>query len=160
MENIVSSASYIFCKNKLNQLCILAGKRGSTAPSCPNMYNVPTGMREFNETPQQCAQRETYEETNLNISADKFKYIDSEEWAKGKFGANFVVQLDGFIDEYRIGNGDGENSKFQWISIDEINSVQWAYNMDTTVLKMSQNIMLETVKQKFHIILEKLTKKD
>lgn len=135
-DNIISAGSYIFCKNEMNEWCILGGKRGASAPSCPNMYNIPVGMREEGETAQECAQRECYEETNLNIPLSKFKFVNKEEWAKGKVGANYIVILDGNIHNYNIGLGDGENDKFKWIPMTQINKVPWAYNMDKTVMKM------------------------
>ena len=100
------------------------------------MYNIPVGMREEGETAQECAQRECYEETNLNIPLSQFKFVNKEEWAKGKVGANYIVILDGNIQQYNIGLGDGENDKFKWIPMTQINSVPWAYNMDKTVMKM------------------------
>lgn len=139
-DSIISAGSYIFCKNKYNEWCVLGGKRGATAPSCPNMFNVPVGMREEGETAQECAQRECYEETNLNIPLSKFQFVEKEEWAKGKIGSNFVVILDNTTDNYHVGNGDGENDRFQWIPINQINQVKWAYGMDKTILRLFNKI--------------------
>lgn len=164
--NVISAASYIFAKSqRYNDWCILCGKRGATAPSCPNMYNVPTGMREKEDGDiVSCAVREVYEETNLKLPKPLFKLIDTEEWARGKFGANFLVVLPKDITNYHIGNGDGENSKFIWLPLSDLNKVSWAYNMDRTVQKMYSHFnrkeRLDNILKEVKIISNKLLKEN
>lgn len=142
-----SCASYIFCRDSENRLYVLAGKRRGS--HFGGMYNVPTGhFRDhyncINETPEECAARETSEETGINIPTSMFKDVGDEYYntrfgrAKGK---NFLVMLDGSIEEYQPGSGDGENDRFVWMPVDVIDVVPWAFNMNNTIKKILNNII-------------------
>ena len=146
MKNLISAALYCFCLNKEGEYCILAGKRGSTAPSEPNKYNVPTGMREYGETIEQCAQRECQEESNIHV--ENISYVNDVEWARGRFGANCFSLLDGTTDQHPSGQGDGENKRFEWIPISQINNYNWAYNMDKTVVYIYNKFLKDISKTK------------
>lgn len=137
-RNACSSASYIYCKDMRGNLCVLAGKRGATAPSAPNLYNVPVGMRERGESVSECAARECLEETGLSIPLGMFKFAGTEECAGGRYGANFAVRLNGTTTDYAIGSGDGENSRFVWIPLSGLSRVSWAYGMDRNILKFAK----------------------
>lgn len=156
--DIISAAVYIFAKNENNEWCVLGAKRGSTAPSCPNMYNVPVGMREgYDKTIYDCAIREVDEETGIRFSRNELEFIETEEWGKGKVGSNFRIICNKPTYEYRIGNGDGENSRFQWISLNDINKVKWAYGMDRNIMKLSSRLMNEN---RLHDIIKRVLKEN
>ena len=135
-----SVATYIFCYNKQGQKCVLAGKRlgyGSVG-----QYNVPTGLvgdENIDETIDDAAIREVYEEAGLRLSkeyledAGDTKY--NNRWGE-QIGKNFAVYLDGVTDEYRTGEGDGENERFVWIPEEAIDAVPWAFEMDKMVKKL------------------------
>lgn len=142
-DNYDSSCSYIFCKNEDGSWCILCGRRGNTAFSGRNLYNPPMGMKEFGETAVQCAVRECEEETGLSLPENLFKFVNSEEYGDGKMGANFVVVLDGVVEQYQTGNGDGENSKFEWIPVNYINNLQWAFNTNRTAIEIFEKYVHE-----------------
>lgn len=161
IDKTVSSGSYIFCKNENGEWCILAGKRGSTAPSEPNKYNIPVGMK---DTPQEdsveCAARECYEETGLRLSINLFKHVGYDEWAPGQVGNNFLVTLPNTTENYTIGNGDGENDKFIWIPMSQINKFQWAYGMNRIIVDiynkhMKKNIYITESQLKYILKAEK-----
>lgn len=134
--DIISAASYIFGKNQNNKWCVLCGKRASNDYSCPNMWNVPVGHREYTDkTAQICAQREVQEESGVNIPLNMFKFVEREIWGKGKVGSNFLVILNDNIEHYPIGQGDGECTNYQWLPIENVDKLQWAYNMNKTLLQ-------------------------
>lgn len=41
--------------------------------------------------------------------------------------ANFRVHLSGNTMKYSVGEGDGENERFQWIPLDEIEKYNWEF---------------------------------
>lgn len=136
-DDFVSAATYIFANNKEGERCILAAKRRGNYSG--GLYNVPVGMREeIDENIVDTAVREVQEETGLTIPSNLFNFINGERWGKDSVGANFVVHLNGTVDSFEIGEGDGENDKFSWIPLSQINSVNWAYNMGNTVTQMSK----------------------
>lgn len=70
-NNIVKVGVGCWIFNKSGQ--VLLGKRLSKHGH--NMWAPPGGHLEFGETPNQCASRELYEETNIKISPNKFDFI-------------------------------------------------------------------------------------
>jgi 8-oxo-dGTP pyrophosphatase MutT (NUDIX family) len=142
-DNFVSAATYIFCKDDEGQMCVLVGRRRGNYGG--GLFNVPVGMREpYDDSIVDTAVREVEEETNLSLQPNLFHFVNGEEWGENKVGANFVVRLNGATSSYQIGNGDGENDRFIWIPLDKVNDVQWAYNMDKTVMNMSSSMLNES----------------
>jgi 8-oxo-dGTP diphosphatase len=70
-NNIVKVGVGCWIFNKSGQ--VLLGKRLSKHGT--NQWAPPGGHLEFGETPQQCASRETYEETHMKISPKNFDII-------------------------------------------------------------------------------------
>ena len=137
-----SCAAYIFCNDENGELCVLAGKRRGSHYG--GLYNVPTGhfrdhYKDMNETPSECAARETREESGINIPPSMFKDIGDEyyktNWGMAK-GKNLLVILNGTTTEHTPGIGDGENDRFTWIPISKIDIVPWAFNMDKTIMQI------------------------
>lgn len=121
----VSVSCYIYCNDS-----ILVAKRGSTAPSNPDKWNVPVGMIDGNETPEQAMVREIREETGLDVSPSQLEYMGTQEWGDGiNNGKNYRVILDGECSDYHIGEGDGECSKYQWVNISDTDEYDWAFGM-------------------------------
>ena len=144
--DLASCATYIFCKDENGELCVLGGKR--RGGHCGGMYNVPTGCfrdhyKDMNETPVECAAREVREESGLNLPLSLFKEV-GDEYYETRYGMqkgkNFVVTLDGITNEHKPGVGDGENDRFLWIPISQIDIIPWAFNMDKTIMNIVNNI--------------------
>ena len=54
---------------------------------------------------------------------DIMEYIGNSSYGDGvRCGANFVTNLEGTTNQYQTGNGDGENSRFIWIPVSEIDN--------------------------------------
>lgn len=134
---IVSTATYVYAKDKDGNLYVLAGRRGSTAPTGANKLNPPMGMIDYGETPEESAIREIEEETGLKIKKTDLVDNGEEEYAnrKGIGGKNYSIMLSGDITEYKIGEGDGENSKFKWVKVEDIEDNDWAFGTGSTAKK-------------------------
>lgn len=136
--DIVSVAVYIFAKNEKGETFVLAGKRGSSAPTGANKMNPPMGMIDWGESPVEAAVREIEEETGLKIKKEDLVDRGDEEYKnrKGTGGKNYTVLLSGKISDYVIGEGDGENSKFSWVKVSSIKDDDWAFGTGNTAKKL------------------------
>lgn len=133
----VSAATYIFCKDSEDVWNVLVGKRsGNSYEHQGGYYNVPVGMAEYGEDALTCARRECYEETGLNIPSNLFRLVGKDEWRPNTFGANFLVVLNGKTTDHETGEGDWENEKFEWIPINDIRRLNFAYGMGNTIISI------------------------
>ena len=134
-----SVATYIFCLDKQGQRCVLAGKRRGYDGG---KYNVPTGLvgdNYFNETVEDAAVREVYEEAGLSISKSLLRDAGDTPYRNRygeQLGKNLVVYLQGTTDDYRLEKGDGENDPFIWLPEEMIDRVPWAFGMDKIVKQL------------------------
>lgn len=139
-----SVATYIFCKDKNGNTYILAGKRRGSNHG--GMYNVPTGQvgdKYYDETVEDAAVREVSEESGINIKTSQLNDIGDEEYSNRYgigLGKNYMVVLDGTIDEHKPGRGDGENEQFQWIPVTQVNLVPWAFGQDKNIYNISNTL--------------------
>lgn len=134
MSNIVSAAAYIFAKNTNGEWCVLCGKRSGNNPHHQGgLYDVPVGMREYNEDIADTARRETYEEAGINIPKNQFRFIEEQPWGNGvNVGSNFLVILDSCLP---IGKGDWEHEGFMWLPVNQVGQYSWAYGMGSVIVK-------------------------
>lgn len=102
-------ALYLFSK-KGGELHILCSLRGETAPTCPNMYNVPCGHCNEGESLEHAVIRELYEETNIVLSEEAIVRLPS----------NYVVNYGAFLlNNPEPTNGDNENCNTCWVPVKE-----------------------------------------
>lgn len=129
-----SSATYIFSKGKDGVWSVLAARRKDKSDDdFGGLWNVPIGGREKDESTLDTAVRETKEESGLEIPKTDFISVgDSCYFENGEkhMFSNFVVIMK---EKVNPGKGDGENSKFKWIPMAEIDKHKWAFGMDNTV---------------------------
>ncbi len=139
-----SVATYIFCKDESGRTYVLGGKRRGSNNS--GRYNVPTGLvgdSIYGESVLDAAAREVKEESGLSIPTNLFKDIGDEQYSNRYgvcLGKNYMVVLGGTINDYKPGNGDGENDKFEWIPIEAIGCLDWAFNMDKRIYNIANTL--------------------
>lgn len=139
-----SAATYIFCKDRNGRTCILAGKRRGSNNG--GKYNVPTGVvgdKDYNENVLDAAVREVKEESGLYIEPSLFKDIGDEQYESRYgycLGKNYMVVLDGTIDNYKPGTGDGENDRFEWIPLEDVKFLEWAFGMDKKIYNITNSL--------------------
>ncbi len=139
-----SVATYIFCKDKKGNLCVLAGKRRGMHYG--GLYNVPVGNigdTVYGETPEEAAVREVREESGIVIQPSLLKDIGDEEYETRfgqNLGKNYMTVLNGTIDEHKPGVGDGENDIFIWIPVTQIDLLPWAFNMDKKIYNIVNSL--------------------
>lgn len=67
----VACSMYLFIySRKTKQWYVLVSKRGPGCPSNVGKWNVPGGYLDFDETLEECARRECYEETGVKVTEE------------------------------------------------------------------------------------------
>jgi ADP-ribose pyrophosphatase len=121
---VVSAALYIYAFDGSGALCVLAGRRGSTAPTGAGLLNPVMGMLDEGESAEDAAVREAFEETGLDVCVS-----DIEDMGIGASGRNrsFCLFLDVLTDDISLGSGDGENEQFSWRVVSSLDLGDWAF---------------------------------
>ncbi len=129
-----------FCKNKQGDWCVLANKRGEKTPDYQGYWNIPCGYLDFDESGEECVQRECYEETNVFIPLNKIQnYGVSTDINNNRQNVSiryFSIIEDTTCETYQLSDKnseDGEVSDIKWIPINEIDSYKWAFNHDSLI---------------------------
>lgn len=139
-----SVAVYIFCKDEEGRIYVLAGKRRGYNDG--GSYNVPTGQvgdKIFDETVEDAAVREVREESGIIIDKSSLRDLGDEEYQSryGYFiGKNFLTVLNGTIENNQPGRGDGENEPFQWIPIEAVSCIPWAFGQNKHIYNIVNTI--------------------
>jgi ADP-ribose pyrophosphatase YjhB (NUDIX family) len=129
---------------------ILANKRGSSSGECVNMWNVPCGYVDFDETFEQAAIREVYEETGVKINYARFiNFNDVPDNDKQDIGFRYysiiptAQMLELSSDSESRGGEKDEVRDVKWIPISEINNYQWAFNHLELIRFVSNYLVLK-----------------
>ncbi len=102
---------------------ILIGKRLKE-----NMYGLPGGKLEFKETFEECAARELYEETNLDINKNRFNLVctfnalnreRNYHWVEIKF----AVQINKAEEKCVVNTEPDKCEEWVWMSFEEFNNL-------------------------------------
>ena len=88
----VAVSCVVFAKNNDGELCVLINKRG-TALFNPGKWNIPGGFIDYDENAEQCAKREVYEETGVDLSNNKWKVSGSWSYKYGIFDLIHVYKI-------------------------------------------------------------------
>ena len=142
-NRIDSICVYIFCKDETNKACVLAGKRSSKVHTGQNLFNPPMGMVDEGENPLDAAVRECLEESGVHINKNHIKIFDKTSYpmmGRMNTGLNLYVLLSGTTSNYPIGQGDGENHRFQWLPITQVSTLKWAFGTDEKMREIITHI--------------------
>ena len=132
------AVAIIFIENSKHEFLIQ-----KTSKEKGGEYSSTGGHVNHKEEPIQTIIREVKEESGLSIPANLFKDIGDEQYSNRYgicLGKNYMVVLGGTINDYKPGNGDGENDKFEWIPIDAIGCLDWAFNMDKRIYNIANTL--------------------
>lgn len=135
----VTVSVYIYAFDAEDFLCVLAGRRGSTAPAGAGLLNPPMGHSELEEYYEDAALREVEEESGLKLDLSDLIDMGSWSYADGaRVSQHFVVAFPELTTHYEIGEGDGENEKFHWVRVRDIKVSDWAWSTGTNALKYAE----------------------
>lgn len=131
-----AAAIYAYClDDKEEDYCILCSKRLEGDEK--GKWNPPMGHLHVGESPKDGAVRECEEESGVKIPKSKLNLGSIEDW-----GRNYWVILDGTIKDWPVGEGDGENTKFEWKNVYGLfwgkdKDLKWAWNTKDFVYKFA-----------------------
>lgn len=117
--------------NKVNgEWCVLANKRGKGCNNNVGLWNVPAGYLEYNETLEDCAIRETFEETGLKITKKQLNLFDVDSTCDDEHKSQNVIiaywtTVAGaaiLTDEF---SDPDEVEEIKWIPIVNIEDYKW-----------------------------------
>ena len=111
--------------------CVLANQRGEGTPDFQGYWNAPCGYLDYNETLEQAAIREVYEETGLSIDKTKLMLMDIDDSPKRENQVILFRYIYFYYDKNKsvtITNKycePDEVDDIKFIPIDELNNYEW-----------------------------------
>lgn len=130
----VAVSGFIFCLID-KKLYILISKRGSGTPNYQGYWNCPCGYLDYNETTAEACSREIAEETNLNVNPKNLFLFDFTDKPEDSESQNITFNYWTFSSIYYSGQTiypkgtePNEVEDVKWISIDELDNYEFAFN--------------------------------
>lgn len=114
----VAAVTYVFAVVD-GDVCVLVNKRGPGLPNNVGKWNAPSGFLDYDETIEECAVREVFEETGLNINKHNLHFLEVDSNPERR---NQVV-LFRYWYAYRGGYTDTITTKYS--EPDEVEEVGW-----------------------------------
>ena len=111
-------------------LCVLANKRGPGCPGKIGLWNCPSGFVDYDETIEDAAVREVWEETGIKIYKEDLRLIEVDS-DPSKTDQNILVRYRCYLrpeesiettDEHSEPN---EVSEIKWIPLMEVGKYEW-----------------------------------
>ena len=130
----VVCVSAVFCKDADGNVYILANQRGTATDKEVGKWNIPVGFLDFDETTQQCAAREIFEETGVRIEPERLKLQSINSMPDGgsqDIGFRYYTVLRGTVDDYLVDTRHQEKNEVvaaKWIDTRRLNDYEWAWN--------------------------------
>jgi 8-oxo-dGTP diphosphatase len=118
--------------NKVNgEWCVLANKRGKGCTNNVGLWNVPAGYLEYNETLEDCAVRETFEETGAKIDKNNLNLFEVDSTCDEEHKSQNVIVAYWTTTDYESQTLTDSNSdpdevdEIKWVPILELKNYQW-----------------------------------
>ena len=127
--------SIIFVNDE-RQILLLLRDNISSIPY-PNMWDVPGGHVEKDETPEECIVREMKEE--MNLALDGFKFFSKIEF-DDRIEHTFWASANFDVEEIELNEGQ----KLKWFTKDEAKQTQLAYGFNRIVENFYNRAPFET----------------
>lgn len=131
---------------------VLANQRGNGCPDFQGYWNLPCGFIEADETGEQAACRECFEETGVFVYPNQFVFNSVETDPTISNNGNITLRYCNFSDAMEnlptIGEFSGEKnevSKAAWINTKHLENYKWAFHH-----KELLNIIIQDLKRKLY----------
>lgn len=129
----IAVACFVFAPRN-GEWCVLANKRGKGTPDFQGYWNCPCGYLDFDETIEEAARREVYEETGINLNYAKFfDFSDDIDANHQNVTFKYYSILSNAEEIPEIKNRGGENDEVdevRWIPVSNIHLYNWAFDHD------------------------------
>ena len=136
----MATAIFVYCKDKDNNLYILASERGKGAADFKGYWNCPCGYLEFGMTLLENAITECLQETGILVSADEVEFMDfNDSITSNHQNVTFFYRLvvkNKTIDDFNFSHKymeKNEVGEIKWIPLSEIDNYQWAFGHDNLI---------------------------
>lgn len=134
------------------QLELLIVKRSEKCSSFPGRWCCPCGFIDADETGEQCAARECYEETGYVIPVDKISLVDVSTSPK-EFGQHICLRYAHLIDEEAASSlmTDGvqdtdEIDEVIWVPMKELTKYNLCFGHFPVAMNIIADLLLEGIK--------------
>ena len=136
---------------KENNTYVIANKRGKGVPNEAGKWNVPCGYLDWDETVEEAAEREIFEETGYIIPAIKFKVYGLNSNPK-EYHQNVSIRMWAFLlvnslNDLKKGKPTGgeknEVEEVKLIPIADIGKYDWAFGHDKRIFECYQKFIQE-----------------
>jgi len=129
-------ATVVF-KKEGSDIFVLANQRGSGTPDFQGYWNCPCGFLEGNETGEQGAVREVFEETGVQIHPSILVFHSVQTDPKVSNNGNVTLHYGAIVDHYSCippeGGEENEVADVRWINVEDIDKYKWAFNHDQLI---------------------------
>ena len=131
----VAVLAIVVCQDD-NGWHILVNKRGEGCPDYNGCWNIPCGYIDWGETCEEACSREIFEECGIKIHPEMFKLFNVNSDPRDSSRQNITIRYiaNELISEYLDLELSSKNSEqnevadIRWISFDEIDNYEWAFN--------------------------------
>ena len=118
--------------------CVLANLRGPNTPDFQGYWNCPCGYLDYDETTEEAAVREVYEETGVKLKNILFfGFNDSPSSNKQNvvfYYYSILLETPSVnLNSASRGGEENEVSEIKWIPLNEINCYKWAFDHDIKI---------------------------
>ena len=116
---------------------ILVNKRGTETSEFKPKWNLPSGYLNWNETGEEAAVRETFEETNIAVPIEWVKEVEHSTSPKEN-RQNVIFRYaaevpNDYMCKPLAAQDSEEVANIKWISFDELDTVEWAFDQKGTI---------------------------
>lgn len=149
-----------------DKVFILANKRGSGTPDFQHCWNVTCGYLDYNEDGQQGTARELYEEVGFIIDPKLLKllYVNSDPQDSNRQNISLrhgciLSKEEALAIRFTTEKSEeNEVEGIKWISLDELDNYQWAFNQRKLIEPMYEKLKERTIVIKHKMTIEDLQK--
>lgn len=145
----IAAALFIFGCDDNGSLYVLAAKRGVGAADFKGYWNCPCGYLDYNETIQECAIREAFEETGVNLKEHTpILYEVDDNITANHQNVTFIYHLllkNKTIKNIQLSNKynePNETEQVKWISVNEIDNYSWAFGHQKYIKKLVEKYII------------------
>lgn len=129
--------------------CVLANQRGEGTPDFQGYWNAPCGYLDYDETTEQAAIREVYEETGVKLNRVTFwGYEDNPKANRQNVTFRFYSIIHDTqptnvsLSTEAFGGEENEVKAVSWIPVDHINDFEWAFGHDNLINEIARKLGL------------------
>ena len=145
----MATALFAFCKDEDGDWCVLASERGLEAADFRGMWNCPCGYLDYDETTKECAVRECFEETGVQIPIDSLVFINYEDDPVTANRQNVTFRFGAKIEDHittdfkfsKENNEGAEVGEIKWVKIKDIDNYEWAFNHKNRIVEIFNQLI-------------------